>query len=84
MAITAKTHPWRVTLLRDVETAIGPLVSVGLQSGHAVEVAPPRTIPQKAGERCYRTRRDAVESAAAAFRAEHGADVCTDPFKAIG
>lgn len=83
MAITAKTHPWRVTLLRDVETTIGPLVSVGLQSGHAIEIAPPRTIPQKAGERCYRTKRDAVKSAAA-FRAEHGADVCTDPFKAAG
>lgn len=83
MAITAKTHPWRINLLRPVQTWIGALVIETVRTSERTEIAPGYYLPQSAGERCYRSRKDALASCAA-FRAEHGANVCTDPYKAAG
>lgn len=76
----AKSHPWRLEVLRPFNQTIGALVAVCPRTGASAEIAPATVIPQAVGQRMFKTRRDAAEIAAA-WRAEHGADVCGKPFK---
>jgi len=76
-----KTRPWRMMLHRDVDLKIGPLVAVTMHGTNIGQIAPPTIIRTTAGERMFRTLKDAracVES----YRADFGIDVCSDPYKA--
>lgn len=75
-----KSHPWRAVILRRFDQAIGALVVQGLQGETVREISPATTIPQEPGERMFKSRRDAI-AIVAQWRADHGADICSDVFK---
>jgi hypothetical protein len=77
-----KSRPWRFIVLRPFEQKIGALVIEEPRTGRTQEIAPATFITQSPGERMTRTKGEAVD-AVAAIRAEHGADVVGDVYRAI-